>query len=615
MQGARGDAAAGAGVGLALGRAWLWGLILVFAVQTFARLVLFSWTPAGIGAGGVLLHLVNLAALAAIVALGLWLLALAPERRKRRSWVAALVLAGVHAAWTVFDLTQAIFIHLTGQPVAIAAMVRNLPLTLSLLDNVGVGPGRLVFVLAAIGVLHAVAYLAISRRLQSALVALARARLKAGPLRLPLGPVLALAVLAVWQMQTAVPMAVRKSSGEPIYAALQQTFQIAPKAMLAAAEAPPGRLLEPAFPAPAGSRPLVLIVVDALRRDRMGLYNPELSNTPFLNSLRDAGQLQAFEAYSTCTFSFCGMMSILASGSWNDFAPRPTTLVERLHQHRYRSHLILAGQHASFSSILNLIGRGAASIADQPRGQQANDRWVLDTLKRLPVEDPKRTFLYLHLMSAHAGAFIEPAFRVTPDDDGHLAANLFSKHGKASYREIYNKRVRQSDEVIRRVFALLRDKGMLGDALIVITSDHGQRVAEGGALYHGGDADPATLNIPLLVVDPRAEALPPRNPASQIDVAPTLAAAAGIAPAPGWRGAPLQRASARMAVPVGTQESTGAVVRQGGRSFLYLCRRDTGREHIVALGNGTAVPDVELARRLHLQASAPVRDRPCRKRG
>jgi membrane-anchored protein YejM (alkaline phosphatase superfamily) len=412
-----------------------------------------------------------------------------------------------------------------------------------------------------------------------------------------------------------VPMQARRDSGEPILASLQQKFQIAPASLLAGAAGPAPPVSKPANPPPSASRPLVLIVVDALRRDRMGVYNPELANTPFLSGLASAGQLQTFDAYATCTFSFCGMMSILASRSWNDFGSRPDTIVDRLHDHSYSSHLVLSGQHSKFGNFLNLLAK-SATIADQPRGEQPSDLWALGALQRLKIEQPRHSFIYLHLMSAHAGSFIEPKYRVTPDDEGHLGAYLFSRHGKASYREIYDKRVAQADDVIRRAFSLLRDKGMLDDALIIITSDHGQRIAEGGRLYHGGDADPATLNIPLLVVDPRRAALPPRFPASQIDIAPTFAKAIGVTPGAGWKGEALQAPSRRVAVPVGTAESTGAVVRVGGGVALFLCHRRTGKETVYAGGKAAGHrPDLPRLRRLHLQASAPVRDRACNATG
>jgi arylsulfatase A-like enzyme len=156
---------------------------------------------------------------------------------------------------------------------------------------------------------------------------------------------------------------------------------------------------------------------------------------------------------------------------------------------------------------------------------------------------------------------------------------------------------------------------MLDDALVVITSDHGQRTSEGGLLYHGGEADGPTLNIPLLVYDRRANPYPTRPAASQVDVAPTILRSIGLAAPDEWKGEPLQDAIERKAVPVGTSESTGAVVLREGAAWLYLCNRDTGAETVAPL-KGAAAPLSRSAlvdlRRYHLQAAAPVRDGKCR---
>jgi arylsulfatase A-like enzyme len=214
-------------------------------------------------------------------------------------------------------------------------------------------------------------------------------------------------------------------------------------------------------------------------------------------------------------------------------------------------------------------------------------------------------------MSAHAGSFVKPAFRFDPDDDGKLGAYLFAPGGKASYRQIYDLRVRQVDEVLRRIFDELRARGILENALVVITSDHGQRTSEGGLLYHGGDADPPTLNIPLLVYDGNGGRYPERNPASQIDVAPTFSAAIGVEPLPAWRGSALQRQVARTAVPVGTTESSGAVVRHGGPSYLYLCDRASGAERVTPLDGAHPAPPLALLRSLHRSVAAPTPKRVC----
>jgi hypothetical protein len=157
---------------------------------------------------------------------------------------------------------------------------------------------------------------------------------------------------------------------------------------------------------------------------------------------------------------------------------------------------------------------------------------------------------------------------------------------------------------------------MLEDALVIITSDHGQRTSEGGLLYHGGEADPPTISIPLLVYDTRGAAYPPRALASQIDVAPTFLRAIGLPPVAGWKGIPLQRPTGRAAVPVGTSESTGVVAQLNGVPTLYLCDRGSGREKLMPFEARQAAkvgPVTAALRRLHQETAAPVREPKCRK--
>ena len=106
-------------------------------------------------------------------------------------------------------------------------------------------------------------------------------------------------------------------------------FVVAPPALTLGAPGPDAPLGPPQRLA--GARPVILILVDAMRRDRMGVYDRALDTTPFLDSLARDGTLRAFpNAYSTCTFSFCGIMSILASRSWDNFTRRPPTILDAL---------------------------------------------------------------------------------------------------------------------------------------------------------------------------------------------------------------------------------------------------------------------------------------------
>ena len=585
-------------------------LLGVWLIQTAARLILFSVADTGAGALPAIMHVMVLVSLLSLLGLSLALLAAIPWLGKARAVAAAVLVGFVHFFLTAFDIYQTVFINLTSLPGPTWMIFAEPVLTLSLLVNVGVSPklveGALLLLFAA----HVLAYLPLAASLLDLGRLISAKRLRAGRLRIAGWMLLAVGAAVTSVALKIVPPQIRAGLLE----GFQPRFGIAPPEMLAAAADPQPRP-RPAGRLPAGARPLVLIIVDALRRDRMGVYDPGLGNTPFLTSLAARGSLHKFDAWSTCTFSFCGIMSIVASRSWNDFGARPETIIDRLALNGYETHLVLAGEHSNFGGLISLLG-SSTSLSDQPPRTQPDDRSALRALERLPVGDPARTFLYVHLMSAHAGAHIEPPFRATPDDDGALGTYLFSPGGKTAYRRIYDLRVRQADDVVRRTFEVLERKGILKDALVVITSDHGQRTSEGGLLYHGGEADPPTLNIPLLIYDGRNAEYPARAPASQIDIAPTLAEAVGLAPAPGWKGVALQRQVRREAVPVGTSRSTGMVVHQQGIPFLYLCNRATGKKRLTALGPAPA-PRAARAKpsmiRLHLEVAAPVREPACRK--
>jgi glucan phosphoethanolaminetransferase (alkaline phosphatase superfamily) len=601
-------------------RAYLFALAAIWILQTVVRLVLFrvSGMPTGLIAG--ILHASFLLSLLCLLALALSALAALSRFETLRALAVALSLGAFHAVLTAFDIFQAIFINVTGAPGPALLIFQNRMLSLSLLDNIGISPRMLLTGMLALVAAHVLAYVPIARALLRLLAGIGATRWRLAGIRLTGRSGLAAAGAGLFAAASAVPLESR--AGEPVLEGLRAVFQIAPPALLAAARTPPPPPSRPGRPAPPTSRPLVLIVVDALRRDRMGIYEPDLANTPFLTSLEARGKLRKYDAYATCTFSFCGIMSIMASQSWNGFAGRPDTLVGRLLDNSYQVHLMLAGQYATFGGLLNVLGGPVTSISEQPSAEQPDDNAVLGALEKLQIQDPDRTFLYLHLVSTHAGTFVEPPFRTTPDDIGKLGAYLFSPGAKGEYRTIYDLRVRQADEMIRRSFSLLERKGVLKDALVIITSDHGQRTAEGGLLYHGGEADPPTLNIPLLIYDGRGIEYPPRTLASQIDVAPTFARSIGIELAAGWKGVPLQEATRREAVPVGTSQSSGIVVQQDGLPLLYLCRRNTGKESVVPLSRARPGRDaragaharlLQRMRALHRTVAAPLRDPACRK--
>lgn len=581
---------------------WFLAVAVLFASQTLTRLYFF-YAAFHVSRRDLPLHLALIVGFLGTTAL---IISRFPDRRPARTVALVLVvaiLALAHAVMTLLDVSQMLMFDLTGMAAPLKLIRVNPELLLSLLFSIGLDPITVALILTGLLIAHILLYIPIA----GLLVDMSRRAMSLRIMRLG-GHVVSVA----WVVPICVAGVSIVHQRHQLLWLQEESFDIAPAELMRAKGVPStARQAEAVL---AQARPVIVIIVDALRPDRMGVYVPSLGNTPFLSSLRDQGKLHAFgPAYSTCTFSYCGIMSVLSSHSWNNFGSRPATIVDVLGRHHYRSYLLLAGNHRHYANIAKLWGTPVVKLQNEEvRFRASDDRNVLRWLQQTRFPDPQHSFLYLHLMSVHAGSVLQPRFEQAAVGTPGLP-----------YSRTYDGRVRQVDDIIRRIFAILRDKG-LADAVIVITADHGERLGEGGKLFHGGPPDLAAIRVPLLVYDPSPAHYPEHVIASQIDAAPTLLAAVG-APIPSeWTGVALQRMTLRQAVPIGTSEETGVMASIAGKQFRYLCDRGTGRERITRAegpeGEEIDVPIDARARKLvetlrarHKATVRPINDPKCRR--
>jgi hypothetical protein len=86
------------------------------------------------------------------------------------------------------------------------------------------------------------------------------------------------------------------------------------------------------------------------------------------------------------------------------------------------------------------------------------------------------------------------------------------------------------------LFDQLRARGREEDTVFLFTSDHGEAFGEHGMLFHNHGTWNEALQIPLLVRAPGLDPGVSTIGASLVDVAPTIAALADVAPDSGWSG-------------------------------------------------------------------------------
>jgi len=304
-------------------------------------------------------------------------------------------------------------------------------------------------------------------------------------------------------------------------------------------------VLRASYPRPVSSfsrKHVVLIIVDSLRADRMHVYGYPRETTPFLSALVQSGGMKKVEAaFSSCSESFCGITSTLSSRDFRDISARTFQLQDVLRDQGYRTWFLLSGNHSAWNGLPYFYHSDDDTFFDGSMTQRYtmdDDRLVLEGLERVPPASPNQpAFFYVHLMSPHylgvqfdeSHVFTRPDDRVSPGLEPYKILSQLNKPDR------YDDKIRQADGIIRDVFAALRAKGYLDDAIAVVTGDHGEGLGE-RHWAHGWHLYNEDIRIPMLLYDAPAKSYPDLTFAAQVDIAPTILDRLGL-PIPGsWEG-------------------------------------------------------------------------------
>ena len=314
-------------------------------------------------------------------------------------------------------------------------------------------------------------------------------------------------------------------------------------------------------------RHVVLVMADALRADRMGVYGYQRDTTPFLSDLFARGRLHRVEmALSTCSESFCGIGSTLASRPFHEISVYNHTLQRVLKSVGYRVLFFLTGDHRGWNYLFDFYGDSIDRVFDhQTMGPAAltDDRTSLAALDALGADDGTPTFFYFFLMSSHMVSVTWPGHDrfqpatldfaqvytfwnelagTTRIGDPVQAAPPIDDDLRERVSNRYDNGVQQADAALARLFSILAAKGYLDDATVVILGDHGDGLGEHGHIGHTRYLYQEDIRIPLLVYDSDLARYRNAAFATQIDVAPTILERLGLPVPAGWRGQSLLRA-------------------------------------------------------------------------
>ncbi len=96
--------------------------------------------------------------------------------------------------------------------------------------------------------------------------------------------------------------------------------------------------------------------------------------------------------------------------------------------------------------------------------------------------------------------------------------------------DLYDAGVTYVDHQIGRIIEALRQRNLLDDTLVIVTSDHGESLGERGQIGHGGLLYNSVLHIPLVIRYPKRFAPGSRitRAVSLVDILPTIESVVGL---------------------------------------------------------------------------------------
>jgi len=311
-------------------------------------------------------------------------------------------------------------------------------------------------------------------------------------------------------------------------------------------------------------RLVVLVSIDTLRADHLGLYGYDRPTSPVLDALSLESTVFE-EAMSSSPWTLPAHASLLTGlypsrhglTSHERYLPSGLpTLSLLFSQAGYRTAAVVNSHNLGPDFGLDRGFQQYRYVEESASRREPSRELTDQAIQWVGEAGEKPLFLFLHYYDVHSdyaslpeheSDFLRPYDGIADGTTAQLAAH---REGKVSLSaedapnliDRYDAGIRQMDAEIGRFLEFLRERDLWEDTLFVLTSDHGEEFFEHGGVLHGQTQYQEVLHVPLLVKGPGI----PRGrqvetPVSLVDIAPTVLARAGIAVPEGLDGVDIAR--------------------------------------------------------------------------
>lgn len=287
---------------------------------------------------------------------------------------------------------------------------------------------------------------------------------------------------------------------------------------------------------------VILIGIDTLRRDSVGVYGGREGITPNIDEWAHSGtifeQNRSQAPWTLPSFSsmITGMLpsQINATIYTGFLPPDETTIGELIRPYGYTTYTICSNTWLGNDESGFEQGMDGLWFKYDCKAPESVDR-AIDFIERNRDRD---WFLFLHMLDPHipyappaefAEKFIDPDYETDMgfefnNNEVWMSGTFTPPEDELNYvRALYDAEASNVDFGLTMLFAYLESKELMDDTLIIFVSDHGEEFFDHGGFDHGHTQFDELVHMPLMISGPgfntgeRVEA-----PVGNFDIAPTI---------------------------------------------------------------------------------------------
>ena len=309
---------------------------------------------------------------------------------------------------------------------------------------------------------------------------------------------------------------------------------------------------------------VILLTLDATRKDAFGVYGNTRGLTPFVDSLQNKcikfTRGQSIGPYTQA--SFPGILTssyYLEYGKPEGLSPKRTLISEPLKE----AGIVTAAFHSN-PYICDYLGWNRSwdvfydSMDDEVdnripyiTGDVINKKVINWLSSHVKDKEYKPFFLWFHYMDVHEPYMpenkyidmVDPSLDISQDEMYSLFENTLLKRDVSDPKKVellkrlYDIHIREIDTYIQEIFNIMEQLDVLKDSVVIITNDHGDEFNEHGGLSHDDKMYSELIDMPLIIYDPSKDKGEFCDKlVSNIDIPPTVIQLFGLEPVENFEG-------------------------------------------------------------------------------